>query len=159
MCSSSAIPEAAVQSFRAAVTTYAGLTRIPRFRPTLPAEFVLKGQLPANKPLSPAVMHEFCARLSSLFIKSCLQEHCSYYWSALTFFAGLLQHSQASPFDFTDKYLGQGRPYSNSAFSANDLSYTNHRAQSSLTSGTSGVALPTNSNLDFNGNSLPTETP
>ncbi|KIW32863.1 uncharacterized protein PV07_04377 [Cladophialophora immunda] len=67
---------------------------------------------------------------------------------------------QSSPFDFAEsKYLGQQRTFSNSSYSTNDFTFPSRRPQSSLTSGTAGVALPANPSLDFNGSSLLNETP
>jgi hypothetical protein len=77
---------------------------------------------------------------------------------SLTLLTALLHQSQPS-FDFGDKYLGQERPFSNPAFSANDLSFASRRQQGALTSGMPGVALPANPSLDFNGNSLLAEAP
>ncbi|KAL2429888.1 hypothetical protein ABEF94_013191 [Exophiala dermatitidis] len=75
----------------------------------------------------------------------------------------LLQHS--SPFDFPisseSKYLGQGRPFSNPSYPANDFPYSGRRPQSALTNGApgAGVAISSNSNLDFNSSSLLNESP
>ncbi|ETI27501.1 hypothetical protein G647_09692 [Cladophialophora carrionii CBS 160.54] len=148
--------EAAVRSLRGTVATY-GPDQDAPLRPTLPAKLVLNGQLPTKAPQPP-----ICRRLVLgflLFIKSCPRELCSLLVATPDLVAALLHQPQPLPFDFADKYLGQGRPFSNPAFSANDLSFSSRRPQSNLTSGTSGVALPANPSLDFNGNSLLSETP
>jgi hypothetical protein len=82
-----------------------------------------------------------------------------YHWPLLTVLTALLHQPQPLPFDFTHKFGGQGRSFSNTPYSANDLSFAGRRPQNNLTSGTSGVALPANPSLDYNGNSLLSDTP
>lgn len=111
-----------------------------------------------EKPLSPADMHENLCQACFLFIKSCSRQLPSYYWLSLTLLTALLQHP--SQFDLPEsKYHGQERLFPNPAFSTNDFSFSSRRPQNPLTSGTSGVALPPNPSLDFNGNPLVSSEP
>lgn len=120
------------------------------------------GNCERREPLSPADMHGLCARFSFPLSNPVLQ-HSSHLCRLLTLLAALLQQ-HSSPFDFPisseSKYI-HDRPFSNPSFPTNDFPYSRGRSQSTLTSGASGpgVALPTNSSLEFNNNSLLNDTP
>lgn len=147
--------------FPAAVATYVRLTRMPRSS-YIACQIGSEMAIMNDEPLPAQAKRMALCQVPFILSNPALQLSSDHYWP-LTVLAALLQHS--SPFDFPisseSKYLGQERSYSNPSYSANDFSFSSRRQQSTLTNGasTQGVVLPTNSSLDFNGNSLLNDTP